>query len=81
MLDTLQIFSIAVEAIIAVIFLLIAIRGRAFMFGLALTFAIYVIYDLARQFAWDVPQPVLVAGFLVAAVSALYSAVKLYRRL
>ena len=81
MLDTLQIFSIAVEAIIAVIFLLIAIRGRVFMFGLALTFTIYVIYDLARQFAWDVPQPVLVVGFLVAAVSALYSAVKLYQRL
>ena len=51
MLDTLQFFSIALEAFIAVIFLMIAIRGGAFMFGLALTFAIYVAYDLARQFA------------------------------
>lgn len=80
MLDTLQFFSIALEAIIALIFLLIALRGRAFMFGLALTFSIYVVYDLARQFAWDVPQPVLVIGFLVATLSALYTAVKLYRR-
>lgn len=81
MLDTLQFFSIALEAFIAVIFLMIAIRGRAFMFGLALTFAIYVAYDLARQFAWDVSPPFLIVGFFVATVSALYSAVKLYRRL
>jgi len=81
MLDALQIFSIALEAVIAVIFVLIAIRGRIFMFGLAVTFAIYVGYDLARQFAWDISPPVLICGFFVATVSALYSAVKLYRRL
>lgn len=39
MLDTLQFFSIALEAIIALIFLMIALRGRAFMFGLGLTFS------------------------------------------
>ena len=81
MFDILQFFSIALEAVIAVIFILIAIRGRFFMFGLALTFAIYVGYDLARQFAWDVSQPILISGFFVATMSALYSAVKLYRRL
>lgn len=68
------------EAIIALIFLLIAIRGRAFMFGLMPTYSIYVFYDLARQFAWDVPQPVLVIGFLVATLSGFYNAIKLYRR-
>jgi hypothetical protein len=81
MIENLQFVSIALEVVIAVIFVLIALRGRHFMLGLALTFAIYVFYDLARQFAWDISPAVLVGGFFVATVSALYSAVKLYRRL
>lgn len=81
MIENLQFVSIALEVVIAGIFLAIALRGKTFMFGLALTFAIYVFYDLARQFAWDIPPAALFGGFFVATLSALYSAVKLYRRM
>jgi hypothetical protein len=81
MIENLQFVSIALEAVIAGIFLTIALRGKTFMFGLALTFSIYVVYDLARQFTWDVSPAALFGGFFVATLAALYSAVKLYRRL
>lgn len=81
MIENLQFVSIALEVVIAVIFAMIALRGKTYMFGLALTFAIYVFYDLARQFAWDISPAVLFGGFFIATVSALYSAVKLYRRI
>ncbi|MBT5571980.1 MAG: hypothetical protein HOJ90_12235 [Alphaproteobacteria bacterium] len=81
MIENLQFVSIALEAVIAGIFLVIALRGKTFMLGLALTFSIYVVYDLARQFAWDVSPVALFGGFFVATLAALYSAVKLYRRL
>lgn len=79
MLENLQFVSIALEAVIALIFLLVALRGRLFLLGLALTFAIYVGYDLARLLAWDVSTAALHGGFFVATVAALYSAVGLYR--
>lgn len=81
MIENLQFVSIALEVVIAVIFVMIALRGKTFMFGLALTFAIYVFYDLARQFAWDISPAIMFGGFFIATLSALYSAVKLYRRL
>ena len=48
------------------------------MFGLALTFAIYVGYDLARLLAWDVSTAALHGGFFIATVAALYSTIGLY---
>lgn len=80
MFENLQYVSISLEAIIAVIFLLVALRGRAYLFGLALTFAIYVGYDLARLLAWDVSTAALHGGFFIATIAALYSAVGLYRQ-
>jgi hypothetical protein len=80
MLDTLQFASIALEAVIAVIFLVAALRGRGFLLGLALTFAIYVGYDLANLLAWEVSTVTLRIGFFVATLAALLSAVGLLRR-
>ena len=45
--------SIVLEAAIAVIAVLAARQGRPHLYGLALTFAIYVFYDLARFAAMD----------------------------
>lgn len=80
MFENLQFISIALEALIAGLFVASALRGRPYLFGLALTFTIYVFYDLARQFAWDLPAGLLFGGFFVATIAALYSAVKIYRR-
>ena len=53
-MDFLQYLSIAVEALIAVLGLLIALpKKKAYGWGLFLTFTIYVFYDLSRLISLD----------------------------
>lgn len=75
----LLVISIALEVAVAVIAALAASQGRPYLYGLALTFAIYVLYDLGRLLGWDVEQGVLSVLFLVASASALYAVWSLYR--
>ena len=75
----LLIVSIILEAAVAVIAVLIARQGRPYMYGLAFTFAAYVVYDLARWFAWSVEGPLFSALFLFASISALVAVWGLYR--
>jgi hypothetical protein len=76
---TLLIISIALEVAVAVIAALAAIKGRPYLFGLALTFAIYVLYDFGRLLGWNVEGGVLSVLFLVASASALFAVWGLYR--
>ena len=79
-MDILQLISITLEAVITVLFFLAALKGRKYLYGLALTFSIYVWYDLARLLSWNI-EPMLLSGvFLVATLAALYSAWVLYRQ-
>ncbi len=75
----LLIASIAIEAAIAVIALLAALKGRPYLYGLVFTFAVYVIYDTRRLFGWDVKEGVLSVLFLLASASAAYAVWGLYR--
>jgi hypothetical protein len=75
----LLIASIALEAAVAIVAVLAAVKGRPYLYGLALTFAIYVLYDLGRLFGWNVDQGILSVLFLVASASALYAVWRLYR--
>ena len=79
-MEYLQYVSIGLEVVIAVIFARIALGGRPYMWGLFVTYAIYVFYDLARELAWPVGHLTILA-FFVATVCALYSATCLYREL
>ena len=71
--DYLQLLSIILEAAIALLCLRAAFAGRRSMYGLAITFAIYVYYDLAHLLAWTTPETLLRVSFLVATVTALYT--------
>jgi hypothetical protein len=71
--------SIALEAAVAVIAVLAALKGRPCLYGLAFTFAVYVLYDLGRMLGWNVEQGVLSVLFLAASASALYAVWGLYR--
>ena len=71
--------SIILEAAVAVISVLAARRQRPYMYGLAFTFAAYVVYDLARYFKWPVDGPLLSWLFLLATITALMSVWGLYR--
>jgi hypothetical protein len=75
----LLVVSVALEAAVAVIAALAALKGRPYLYGLALTFAIYVLYDLGRLLGWEVERGVLSLLFLVASASALYAVWGLYR--
>ena len=54
-------------------------KGRPHLYGLALTFIIYVLYDLGRFLGWSVEKGLLSALFLVASLSALVAVWGLYR--
>ena len=75
----LLILSIALELAVAVVAMLAAVKGRPYLYGLALTFAIYVLYDLGRLFGWSVEKGILSVLFLMASASALYAVWGLYR--
>jgi hypothetical protein len=75
----LLVVSIALEVAVAIVAVLAALKGRPYLYGLALTFGIYVLYDLGRLLGFDVEQGVLSVLFLVASASALYAVWGLYR--
>jgi hypothetical protein len=73
------IISVILEATIAVIVILAARDGRPYLYGLAFTFGVYVLYDLARLLRWDVEGLLLSGLFLIATASALASVWMLYK--
>jgi hypothetical protein len=74
----LHLFSIFLEVVIVCVALAIAVtRRRYYGYGLALTFGLYVFYDLAKQYSWNLPGQALNWVFLVATVSALFSLLRL----
>ncbi len=78
--EILQITSIVIEGLVALISAVAAFRGRSYMYGLAFTFAIYVFYDLTKLYGWGVPKTALSVIFLVATLSALASVWQISRR-
>lgn len=77
----LHLFSIILEGVICCLCLRLAVVRRKFYgYGLALTFGIYVFYDLARRYDLHVTGDVLDTLFFIATVSALLSIMHLYYR-
>jgi hypothetical protein len=67
-----QYFSIAIEALIAIIGILMFFqKKKIYGFGFFITFGIYVFYDLARLLGWDISNNILYISFLIASLSAL----------
>jgi hypothetical protein len=75
----LLIVSIIVEAAVAVIAILVAWRGRPYIYGLTFTYAAYVFYDFARWLGWNVEGSPYAVLFLLASISALIAVWGLYR--
>jgi hypothetical protein len=76
---TLLIISIALELAVAMIAAVAASKGRPYLYGLAFTFAVYVLYDTGRLLGWNVEGGVLSVLFLLASASALYAMWGIYR--
>ncbi|HRN96658.1 MAG TPA: hypothetical protein PLD54_04385 [Candidatus Levybacteria bacterium] len=76
----LQNIAIILEVAVVVIALLAAqSKKKKFAYGFALTFAIYVVFDAARQFNLGISQDTLHFLFLIATLSALWSVWQLYK--
>lgn len=76
---TMLIAAIALELAVAVIAAVAANKGRPYLYGLAFTFAVYVLYDTGRLLGWNVAGGVLSVLFLLASASALYAIWGIYR--
>lgn len=72
------VISIVLEAAVAIVAALAARAGRPYLYGLAFTFAVYVVYDFTRFMQWSVEGALLSALFLLASVSALVAVVGLW---
>jgi hypothetical protein len=55
-----------------------ALQARPYLYGLAFTFAAYVLYDLARLLQWPAEGALLSGLFLLATVTALVAVWALY---
>ncbi len=79
-MDTLQLFSIIIEAVVVFMLLYGAIyKGAVCAYGMALTFAIYVFYDLVKFFNLGISESILTPAFFVASLSALWAVWKMSR--
>ncbi len=79
-LAPLQYAAVIIEAIIAVVGLFIAVRQRKiFGYGIFLTFAVYVFYDLARLVSNEISDTLLYPAFFVATLSMLWVTILIYR--
>ncbi|MBI4232637.1 hypothetical protein HY605_05370 [Candidatus Peregrinibacteria bacterium] len=79
-MNMIPIVSIILEVVIALLALVACFRGQFYMIGFALTFGIYVYYDLARLYEWEVSESLLSVAFLIATVAALISMIALLQK-
>jgi len=72
--------SIILEAVIAVLGIAIALkRKNVYGWGIALTFSIYVFYDLSRISNWQISSTITSVSFLIATISALSAVYLIYK--
>ena len=78
--ETLPYLSIALEALVVVLGILIATQNKKnYGWGIALTFAIYIFYDSVRAAQIAVSETVLYSILAIASFSTLWAVYKIYR--
>ena len=73
-MNLLHLLSILLEAVVAALGIMLAI-GKKKMYGwcIAVTFVLYVVYDLANLLALNISQDTLYMIFFVATLSILWA--------
>jgi hypothetical protein len=73
-MNLLHLLSILLEVVVAALGVLLAIRKKK-IYGwcIAVTFVLYVIYDLANLQAWNISLDTLYMIFFVATISILWA--------
>ena len=79
-MNALQIFSIGIELLIAILGILLLVRKRKrYGWKITLAFLIYVFYDLARLYNFINSETLLSALFAIASLSALWAILDIYK--
>ena len=74
------IMALAAEVMAAILGLMIAIRNKKdFGWGIALTFSIYVFYDIVRFLALRVSEVLIGSLFFIASIAILWSVWRIYQ--
>ena len=69
-----QIVSFLLENIVAIIGIMLAVeRKKRYGWCIALTFVLYVVYDLSNQLSLNIPKDSLDTIFFVATISILWA--------
>jgi hypothetical protein len=73
-MNLLHLLSILLETVVAALGVMLAISKKK-MYGwcIAVTFVLYVVYDLANLLAWNISQDTLYTIFFVATLSILWA--------
>ena len=81
MIENIQYISIIVEVVVAILGLMIVFQKKKnYGYGIFLTFAIYVFYDLSKQIGWSINSSLLYVLFFIASISALFSVWMIYNQ-
>ena len=79
-MDILQLVSIVIEIAIVILGFKIATeKKKQYGWWIALTFGIYVVYDLSNLFSFGIPNDLLRLLFFVASASILYAVWQIYK--
>ena len=78
-MENLQFISIFLELIVGIIAILAAFKGKKYMFGLAFTFLVYVVYDFSKIYLFNMGG-ILPVLFFLSTVSALWSVWNIYKQ-
>lgn len=79
-MEYLHYVSIVLEFVIAVMAVMSAVKGRSYMYGLAFTFLVYVVWDLSDMYAFGIPGAALTVLFFLATLSAMWSVWSIYKQ-
>jgi len=70
----LHLLSILLEVVVAALGVMLAIsKKKIYGWCIAVTFVLYVVYDLANLLAWNISQDTLYTIFFVATLSILWA--------
>jgi len=80
MFELLQLASIIIEIIIAALGVIMVFKKKKnYGWWIFLTFAIYIVYDVANIGGWVINQDLLYVLFFIATISALVFVIMIYK--
>ncbi len=75
----LQAASVFIELCVGLLGIILIVNRKSYGWFIALTFFIYVVYDISHFMSWEIPALLRQSLFLAASLFALIAVVIIYR--